>query len=301
MTGGLKYIFRAKQKNITYPCRARMLMKGIPRTLKDFCPQIAQIFADYFFGFFICVHLRIDSFFSDRRKNITYPCRAQSPASRTESKTLRSFWIPACAGMTRLPGTGTSWKGGFNRPLFLKRGWGDLPFCFSQVLPPVQFARVIMTQPPGGGSKIIPPVKGGQGGYAKHSLKRSQTGFTIIEILVAIVVIGITVPAIMIPFSGLGDTKNPEYVIQGSFIGQKKMEELASKFRDTITATCPEGTAATSTDGDYSLDCVSEQVNATDPDTSTTSTFARKVTLTVSRTDGAMSPLVFNSLFALDS
>jgi hypothetical protein len=21
------------------------------------------------------------------------------------------------------------------------RGWGDLPFCFSQVLPPVQFAR----------------------------------------------------------------------------------------------------------------------------------------------------------------
>lgn len=139
--------------------------------------------------------------------------------------------------------------------------------------------------------------------YAKHSLKRSQAGFTIIEILVAIVVIGITVPAIMIPFSGLGDTKNPEYVIQGSFIGQKKMEELASKFRDTITAVavCPEGTAATSTDGDYSLDCVSEQVNATDPDTSTTSTFARKVTLTVSRSDGAMSPLVFNSLFALDS
>lgn len=139
--------------------------------------------------------------------------------------------------------------------------------------------------------------------YAKHSLKRSQAGFTIIEILVAIVVIGITVPAIMIPFSGLGDTKNPEYVIQGSFIGQKKMEELASKFRDTITAAavCPEGTAATSTDGDYSLDCVSEQVNATDPDTSTTSTFARKVTLTVSRSDGAMSPLVFNSLFALDS
>lgn len=137
--------------------------------------------------------------------------------------------------------------------------------------------------------------------YAKHSLKRSQAGFTIIEILVAIVVIGITVPAIMIPFSGLGDTKNPEYVIQGSFIGQKKIEELASKFRDTITTVCPEGTAATSTDGDYSLDCVSEQVNATDPDTSTTSTFARKVTLTVSRTDGAMSPLVFNSLFALDS
>lgn len=131
--------------------------------------------------------------------------------------------------------------------------------------------------------------------------KNSQAGFTLIEVIVAIVVIGITVPAFMTSFSGLADAKNPEFVIQGSFIAQKKMEELSDQFRDTVTAACPEGTAATTTDGDYSLDCVSEQVNATTPDSSTTSTFARKITLTVSRTDGAMSGLVFNTLFALDS
>ncbi len=131
-----------------------------------------------------------------------------------------------------------------------------------------------------------------------------EAGFTLIEIIVAIVIIGITVPAIMIPFSGLSNTKNPEYVIQASFIAQKKMEELADQFRDTINgaALCPEGSPFTfPPDGDYSMDCVSEQVNATDPDSTTTSTFARKITLTVSRTDGAMATMEFNTLFALDS
>lgn len=130
--------------------------------------------------------------------------------------------------------------------------------------------------------------------------KKDQAGFTIIEIIVAIVVIGITVPAIMTQFSGLEDTKRPEFTVQASFIAQKKAEELASQFRDTITTACPEVTAATTTDGDYSIDCLSEQVNATTPDSSATSTFGRKVTITVSRTDGAMSGMVFNTLFALD-
>ena len=130
---------------------------------------------------------------------------------------------------------------------------------------------------------------------------KKEAGFSLIEIIVAIVVIGITVPAILVPFSGLEDTKNPEFVIQGAFVAQKRMEDLANQFRDTITTACPEGTAATTTDGDYSLDCLSEQVNATDPDTATTSTFARKITLTVSRTDGAMAEMKFNTLFALDS
>jgi len=135
--------------------------------------------------------------------------------------------------------------------------------------------------------------------------KVCQAGFTIIEILVAIVVIGVTVPAIMIPFSGLEDTKNPEYIIQGSFVGQKKMEELANRFRNSSTASadiitvCP-ALPATTTDGDYSIDCESIDVNATDPDSTATSTFAKKVTLTVSRADGQMSPLVFNTLFALN-
>ena len=137
-------------------------------------------------------------------------------------------------------------------------------------------------------SKLVTPFK-------------REAGFTLIEIIVAIVVIGITVPAIMTAFQGLEDTKNPEYVIQASFAAQKRIEELANQFRDTITTACPEGTPATFTDGDYSLDCESEQVNATDPDSSTTSTFARKIILKVSRTDGAMGEMEFNTLFALDS
>jgi prepilin-type N-terminal cleavage/methylation domain-containing protein len=128
-----------------------------------------------------------------------------------------------------------------------------------------------------------------------------EAGFTLVEIIVAIVVIGITVPGILMQFQGLDDTRNPEYVVQASFVAQKKMEELANQFRDTITTACPEGTAATSTDGAYSMDCVSEQVNATDPDSVVVSTFARKVTLKVSRTDGEMAEMTFNTLFALDS
>lgn len=136
-----------------------------------------------------------------------------------------------------------------------------------------------------------------------HRKASNEAGFTIIEIIVAILVIGITVPAIMIPFSGLEDTKNPEYIIQGSFIGQKKMEQLASAFLNTIvSAGCLDGTAgALPNEGDYSLTCRSDPVDATDPDSSATSTFARKITLTVSRIDGQMSPLVFNTLFALNS
>ncbi len=129
---------------------------------------------------------------------------------------------------------------------------------------------------------------------------KGDAGFTIIEIIVAIVIIGITVPAIMTQFSGLEDAKRPEFTIQASFIAQKKAEELASQFRDTITTACPEVTANTTTDGDYTIACISEQVDATDPDSSTTSTFGRKVTLTVGRTDGAMAGLVFNTLIALD-
>ena len=141
-------------------------------------------------------------------------------------------------------------------------------------------------------------------GYSLGYTKVNQAGFTIIEILVAIVVIGITVPAIMIPFSGLEDTKNPEYIIQGSFIGQKKMEDLASRFRlssDTnkdITTVCPGSPAALPPEGDYSLTCSTVDVNATDPDSTATSTFAKKIILTVSRS--GMSDLTFNTLLALN-
>lgn len=139
--------------------------------------------------------------------------------------------------------------------------------------------------------------------YSKTFFKKSlESGFTLIEIILAIVIIGIAVPSIMIPFSGLSDTKGPEYILQASFLAQKRMEELANEDRTSILTSCPNGSSASlSNQGPgsaYTLACTSVQVNATNPDTSTTSTFAQKVTLTVTRAD--MDDLTFNQLFAVD-
>jgi len=132
----------------------------------------------------------------------------------------------------------------------------------------------------------------------------NERGFTLIEIIIAMVLIGIAVPTIMIPFSGLSDTKNPEYIIQASFEAQRKMEQLASEYRDSsgLVAACPDGSNQDVSFGgsDYKLICTSTDVDADDPDTSATATFAKKITLTVSRSDGAMSSLEFNHLFARD-
>ena len=118
----------------------------------------------------------------------------------------------------------------------------------------------------------------------------------------AILIIGIAVPSIMIPFQGLEDTKGPEYIVQASFMAQKRMEELANQDRTSILSSCPNGSSASQTSqgpgSAYTLACTSVQVNATAPDTSTTSTFAQKVTLTISRAD--MDDLTFNQLFAVD-
>jgi Tfp pilus assembly protein PilV len=128
-----------------------------------------------------------------------------------------------------------------------------------------------------------------------------EAGVSLVEIIMAIVIIGIAVPTIMAPFQGVENTKNPEYVIQAAFVAQQKMEDLANLNRGNITTPCPEGTPAnTTTPEGYSLDCSSEQVNATDPDSAVVSTFARKVTLKVSRTDGLLNKMEFSSLFALN-
>jgi prepilin-type N-terminal cleavage/methylation domain-containing protein len=120
---------------------------------------------------------------------------------------------------------------------------------------------------------------------------KNEQGFTLIEIIIAMVLIGIAVPSIMIPFSGLSDTKTPEYTVQGSFIAQKRIERMADKTQTNALADCNNGN-----EGAYSLSCTATTVNASDPDTSTTSTFATKIILTVSRSDGAMSPLTFTTL-----
>ena len=120
----------------------------------------------------------------------------------------------------------------------------------------------------------------------------SERGFTLIEIIIAIVLIGVAVPGIMIPFSGLKDTKNPEFTVQGSFVAQKRIEQIANATQANALSSCN----SPATEGAYALSCTAATVNASDPDTAATSTYATKIILTVSRTDGAMSPLTFATL-----
>lgn len=124
---------------------------------------------------------------------------------------------------------------------------------------------------------------------------RGERGFTLIEIIIAIALIGVAVPTIMIPFSGLSDTKSPEYTVQGSFIAQKRIERMADKTQANALADCNNGN-----EGAYNLNCVAATVNASDPDTAAVSTFATKIILTVSRADGAMSPMTFTTLIVED-
>lgn len=131
-------------------------------------------------------------------------------------------------------------------------------------------------------------------------------GLTLIEVIVAIVVIGIAVPVLIVPFSGLKDTKNPEYVVQASYLAQQQMESIADKAYADLPAagsyTCSQFQASVSSvdcsSAQYSFSWLLENVNATSPNTAIGSPgFGKKVTLTVSRVDGAMAALTFYSLF----
>ena len=131
-----------------------------------------------------------------------------------------------------------------------------------------------------------------------HFKKNNEHGFTLIEIIIAMVLIGIAVPTIMIPFSGLEDTKNPEYIVQASFLAQQSMEEIANSNRTTAITNCNN---ITSPVNGYTIACAAIAVNATNPDVvAGGATFGQKITITIGRSDGAMTPLVFNSLFAFN-
>ncbi|MFT4580056.1 MAG: prepilin-type N-terminal cleavage/methylation domain-containing protein [Nitrospinales bacterium] len=137
--------------------------------------------------------------------------------------------------------------------------------------------------------------------------KKNVSGFTLIEIIMAIVIIGVAIPTIMIPFQGVSHIKTPEFIIQGAFLAQQRMEELAKENRNTVvdSSKCPDGSISTKTEGDYKMDCTSIKVNAgaldvEDISGTVSASFARKVTLIVYRTDGAMDSLTFSQIFALD-
>jgi prepilin-type N-terminal cleavage/methylation domain-containing protein len=134
----------------------------------------------------------------------------------------------------------------------------------------------------------------------RYRLLAKENGFTLIEIILALVVIGIAIPSIMIPFSGLSDTKRPELAIQASFIALKHMESIASKARDSSPSICA-GIIGSPDEG-YTITCSEINVAASDLDADVggTGSFAKKVTLTITHPDMSSS-LEFFTLFALNA
>ena len=60
-----------------------------------------------------------------------------------------------------------------------------------------------------------------------ENLKVYQKGFTLIEIIVLIVLVGIILPAIIVPFAtGIKGSGKPEMVNKAMFLAQQKMEEF---------------------------------------------------------------------------
>ena len=76
-----------------------------------------------------------------------------------------------------------------------------------------------------------------------ENLKVYQKGFTLIEIIVLIVLVGIILPAIIVPFAtGIKGSGKPEMVNKAMFLAQQKMEEFM-KFNYSNPALTPTATA----------------------------------------------------------
>ncbi len=141
---------------------------------------------------------------------------------------------------------------------------------------------------------------------------RGCSGITLIEMVMAIVVIGIAMTAIMNAFSGLQGTVTPEYTIQAAALGQLQMEAISAKTRLQIpvagTYSCaafqagppavPEVQCPVGGFPEYTYSWLVEDVSAATPDVASAPVFASKVTLTVSRSN--MPPINYYTLFGLD-
>lgn len=147
---------------------------------------------------------------------------------------------------------------------------------------------------------------------------RGEAGFSLIEIIMAIVLIGIAVPAFTIYFSGLDNSKEPEYLAEGVFFGIDQMERIGDEpflriptagnytceqFRDwpadvnnvpvpnnfVLNVNC--------TNTQYDFNWTVSLVDAATPNNPGSGTFGKRVVLTVSRSDGGMPPFELVTLF----
>lgn len=128
------------------------------------------------------------------------------------------------------------------------------------------------------------------------SVLRDAKGFTLPEIIMSIVLIGISVPAIMVPFTSLKYTQSPEIVVKASFLAQKHMETLADKNVASINTNCSSLNGTDPQLTEFTLACSVIDVAASDLDTALGSAgFGKKVTLQISHPE--MEALSFVNLF----
>jgi len=94
------------------------------------------------------------------------------------------------------------------------------------------------------GGPLPPPIRGASRGAPLHDIGIRDKGFTLIEIIILIVMAGILLPAIIVPFvSAVKGSGKPEMVNTAMYLGHQKMEEFM-KFQYTDAALNP--TALTS-------------------------------------------------------
>ena len=193
------------------------------------------------------------------------------------------------------------WKG---------EGFGFSSFQGDALYSPPFQEGALYSPPSQEGTLYSPPFQGGAGGGSggnnpsqpSHhtgvtlAKRRAAHGFTLIEIILSILIVGISIPAIVTAFSSLKASKNPEFAVQAAFLAQKQLEKIADKKSSgSKTVSCVDIPA---TDGAYTFSCSLVDVTALDPDTDAgTPSFGKKMTLTVGRTDGEMPLMDFFALF----
>ncbi len=78
------------------------------------------------------------------------------------------------------------------------------------------------------GRRVRPPIRGAhRGAPLHHGGVRGSKGFTLIEIIILIVMAGILLPAIIVPFvTAVKGSGKPEMVNTAMFLAHQKMEEF---------------------------------------------------------------------------
>lgn len=144
--------------------------------------------------------------------------------------------------------------------------------------------------------------------HTRLSFPAGEKGFTLIEVIMAIVIIGIASTAMINVFSGVQNVKKPEYVVQGSFLALKQMEAINKQYYDTMPAagsyTCAQFSVTLTlidcSNVSYTFNFVVENATMTTPNVSSgvSTDPVKKVTTTVSRNDNAIGSMTFYTMYS---